>query len=52
MVVVLKINRKQVVPPIRGVCGGECHEVQVEIGTECPGVGLHNVNGYCSFLPY
>jgi len=33
-------------PPSVGVCGGDCQEVQVQIGTECPGV--HNVDGYCS----
>jgi len=48
MVVVMKINRKKVVPSIRGglraSCCGECHEVQVRTGTECPGV--HYVFGY------
>jgi len=30
-----------------GVCCGECQEVQVQTGTECPGV--HYVDdGYCS----
>jgi len=29
VVVVMKINIKKVVPPIRGVCGGECQEVHV-----------------------
>jgi len=27
-----------------GVCCGECQEVQVQIGAECPGV--HDVFGY------
>jgi len=44
VVVVMKINRKKVVPPSGGVCGGECQEVRVQIGTECPGV--HDVFGY------
>jgi len=48
MGVVMKINIKKVVPPLPsvGVCGEECQEVRVQIGTECPGV--HNVFGYCS----
>jgi len=46
MVVVMKINFKKVAPSV-GVCGGECQEVRVQIGTECPGV--HNVDGYCSY---
>jgi len=44
VVVVMKKNRKKIVPPSVGVCGGECQEVRVQIGTECPGV--HNVFGY------
>jgi len=47
MVVVMKINLKKVVAPIRGglwwrVPGG----TSADLGTECPGV--HNVDGYCS----
>jgi len=44
MVVVMKINRKKLCPLSMGVCGGVYQEVQVQIGTECPGV--HNVFGY------
>jgi len=44
MVVVMKIDRKKLCPPSVGVCGGECQEVQVQIGIECPGV--HDVFGY------
>jgi len=36
VVVVMKINRKKLCPPSVGVCGGECQEVLVQIGTECP----------------
>jgi len=44
IVVVMKMNLKKVVLSIRGVCCGECQEVQVWTGTEFPGV--HNVFGY------
>jgi len=44
MVVAMKINRKKVVPPSVRVCCGECQEVQVQIGTKCPGV--HDVFRY------
>jgi len=44
VVVVMKINRKNFCPPSVGVCCGECQEVRVQIGTECPEV--HDVFGY------
>jgi len=52
MVVAMKINRKNscaphpwgLCPPSVGVCYGEYQEIQVQIGTECPGV--HDVFGY------
>jgi len=44
VVVVMKINIKNLCPPSVGACGGECQEVRVPGGTECPGV--HDVFGY------
>jgi len=44
LVVEMKTNIKKLCPPSVGVRCGECQEVQVRTGTECPGV--HNVFGY------
>jgi len=48
LIVVVMKKLKKVVPSIRGglraSCCGECHNVQVRTGTECPRV--HYVFGY------